>query len=305
MWRIRFSCPRCAEALLCERSPGEAGGSVVCRQCGVLYRQRSGIWRFLDPVIEAALEPFLGQYRSVRDREGRRDLTDIQYRNLPTVAPTDARAQEWGVRRETYHHLLRHVLAAGRQPSTILDLGCGNGWLAHRLSALRHHVAAVDVSDDARDGLGAVQRYGSEVVAIQADFDALPLGPSQFDIVIFNGSLHYSPDPARTLASVCRLLQPAGTLVVMDSPMFHADVDGVAMLAATVHRFAEDYGLENSVIPGRGYLTFALLAQTADAMRLDARFVPSRGSLVWRLGRQLARFRQGRQPAAFGLWMAR
>jgi hypothetical protein len=34
-------------------------------------------------------------------------------------------------------------------------------------------------------------------------------------------------------------------------------------------------------------------------------FVPSRGSLRWRLGRQLSRLRLGRRPASFGLWVAR
>ncbi len=232
-------------------------------------------------------------------------MADADYRNLPSVPPADVHAREWTVRRETYHHLLRHVLAPGRQPSAILDLGAGNGWLSNRLSTLGHHVVAVDVSDDECDGLGVVPRYSTEMVAVQADFDALPLAASQFDIVLFNGSLHYATNPAQTLGAVHRLLQPGGTLVVMDSPMFHADVDGVAMIAETVRRFAEDYGLQNSIRPGRGYLTFALLAESANAMHLEAEFVPSRGSLAWRLGRRIARFRLGRQPAAFGLWVAR
>ncbi len=309
MWMPQFACPQCGEALGTGDSVTSEGDrrreSVVCSHCRTSYGHCHGIWRFLNPATEAALAPFLRQYRIVRREEGRHDMADADYRDLPRVAPTDAHAHEWGVRRETYHHLLRHVLAPGRQPSTILDLGAGNGWLSHRLSKLGHHVVAVDVSDDDRDGLGVVRRHSAEIVAIVADFDALPLASSQFDIVLFNGSLHYAPNPAKTLAGVQRLLQPGGTLVVMDSPMFHADVDGVAMIAETVRRFADDYGLQNSIRQGRGYLTFALLAETANAMSLEAEFVPSRGSLAWRLGRWLARFRQGRQAAAFGLWVAR
>lgn len=309
MWMPKLACLQCGGFL--EDSgvtPGreECGAeSLSCRDCRTSYHRRGGVWRFLHPATEEALVPFLEQYRVVRRQEGRHGMTDADYRNLPNVAPTDAHAREWGIRRETYHHLLRHVLASGRQPSAILDVGAGNGWLSRRLSELGHHLVAVDVADDDRDGLGVAQRSSPQVVAIQADFDALPLAPSQFDVVLFNGSLHYAANPGRTLAGVHGLLRPGGTLVVMDSPMFHADVDGVAMIAATVRRFAEEYGCQNSIRQGRGYLTFALLAESATAMQLDAEFLPSRGSFAWRLGRQIARVRQGRQPAAFGLWVAR
>jgi hypothetical protein len=58
-------------------------------------------------------------------------------------------------------------------------------------------------------------------------------------------------------------------------------------------------------MPGRGYLTFALLAAAAERLNLRPEFVPSRGPLRWRMGRQLARVKLGRAPAAFGLWVAR
>src|SRR5262249_26982152 len=158
--------------------------------------------------------------------------------------------------------------------STVLDLGAGSGWLAHRLSALGHHAVAVDAIGDEADGLGAVRHYQTPVVAVQADFDALPLAPGQFDLVVFNGSLHYAPAPPATLARAHRLLRLSGTLVVMASPMFHADGDGAAMVQDTVRRFARDFGLREIVQRGRGYLTFAALAETATALRLAAAFVP-------------------------------
>jgi len=296
VWLPTFACPECGDAL---------DAAQACGRCRTRYASRDGIWRFLDPATEVAITPFLQQYRAVREREGRRAMTDADYRSLPSVAPTDAHAGEWAIRRESYHHLLRHVLSAGEQPSAILDVGAGNGWLSHRLSALGHHVVALDVSDDERDGLGRLVSYPAGIVAVQADFDALPFTPSQFDIVLFNGSLHYAASPVRTLANARRLLRPGGTLVVMDSPMFHADLDGVAMIAETVRRFADRFGLQNVIRQGRGYLTFALLAESASALRLAAEFLPSRGSWTWRLGRRLARLRLGREPAAFGLWVAR
>src|SRR5262249_651526 len=140
---------------------------------------------------------------------------------------------------------------------------------------------------------------------VQADFDALPFVPKQFELVVFNGSLHYAPDAAATLARARRMLAPGGALVVMDSPMFRNDRDGHAMLAEKHRRFREDLAVRDVVRPGVGSLTFARMGAIAESLELCAQFVPTRGPLPWRLRRQLARVRLGRAPASFGLWMAR
>src|SRR5262249_9696366 len=226
------------------------------------------------------------------------------YRRLPTVPATDPHAGDWQIRRETYHHLLGHVLAEGPQPLHVLDLGAGSGWLSHRLSALGHCPVAVDALDDEVDGLGVAPLYETAFATVQADFDALPFAPGQFALVGFNGSLHYAPDMAATLERAHRMLAPGGALVVMDSPMFCADCDGSRMVADKLQRFAGS-GISNALQQGIGYLTFATLAAIAERLELQPRFVPSRGPLAWRLRRHFARVRMRRSPAAFGLWVAR
>ena len=299
-WLPRFACPECGE-VLGRRVPME----TVCRACNRRYAQQDGIWDFLVDGRRARLDAFLRQYRLVREREGRRPDSGRYYRNLPAVESDDPHARDWRVRRETYRHLLRHVLAAGPQPSTILDLGAGSGWLSHRLSTLGHRVVAVDALDDPVDGLGAVRHYPTAIVAVRADFDALPLAPGQFDLVVFNGSLHYSPDVAASLKRAQSMLVRGGSVAVMDSPMFRTERDGAAMVADKLRQFADDYGVDNAVQPGRGYLTFTSLAAHADALQMHSEFVHTRGPLRWRMQRQLNGVRLGRQPAAFGLWVAR
>jgi SAM-dependent methyltransferase len=269
------------------------------------FELRDDIWRCLTPERAAQLEQFVRQYRVVREHDGYRAPEAEYYRRLPTVAAGDPQARSWQVRRETYHHLLGHVLAAGPLPLHILDLGAGSGWLSHRLASLGHRAVAVDAVDDSVDGLGAARHYVTKFALVQADFDALPFAPGQFDLVVFNGSLHYAADTSATLEHAHRMLASGGALVVMDSPMFLADRDGSAMVVDMLRRFTDDCGLTDAEPHGVGYLTFTMLTGIAERLRLRPQFVPSRGPLGWRLRRQLARVRLGRSPAAFGLWVAR
>jgi SAM-dependent methyltransferase len=300
MWVPRFACPACAADL------GPASTDrVACAACRRGFERHAGVWRFLSAERAAQLERFVRQYRVVRERDGCRSPEAEYYRRLPTVAARDPQAGQWQVRRETYHHLLGHVLAAGPLPLHVLDLGAGSGWLSHRLASLGHRPVAVDAIDDHVDGLGAARHYPTPFPLVQADFDAPPFAAGQFDLVIFNGSLHYAPDTAATLERAHRMLAPGGALVVMDSPMFRADRDGSAMVGDRLRQFATDCGLTDAVQQGIGYLTFTMLAAIAQRLQLRADFVPSRGPLGWRLRRHLARVRLRRAPAAFGLWVAR
>ena len=166
------------------------------------------------------------------------------------------------IRRETYHHLLRHVLADGPLPIHALDVGAGSGWLCHRLAALGHRAVAVDAIDDEVDGLGAARHYPTAFpdragrlrrAAVRAG--AVRSRSSS------TGRCTTRPISPSTLASAHRLLAPGGALVVMDSPMFRADRDGAAMVDDTVRRFVVECGLSEVVLPGAGYLTFARLAR--------------------------------------------
>jgi len=299
-WMPRLACPECRAEL-----GVPVDEYIACPACNRVFERRGGVWRFLTPARGVRLDPFVQQFRAVREREGRRSASPEYYQRLPSVAADDPHAGDWAIRRETYHHLLRHVLAAGPLPIHALDVGAGSAWLCHRLVALGHHAVALDAIDDEVDGLGAARHYPTTFPMVQADFDALPFAAAQFGLIVFNGSLHYAADIASTLASAHRLLAPGGTLAVMDSPMFRADRDGAAMVDDTVRHFVVDCGLAEVVIPGPGYLTFSRLAAIAERLKLRPEFLPSHGPLRWRVRRQLARLKLRRAPAAFGLWVAR
>ena len=142
------------------------------------------------------------------------------------------------------------------------------------------------------------------LIALFHHFDALPFEPHQFDVVVFTCSLHYSSDPESSLREAVRMVSPGGTVAVMDSPVFRRDADGERMIADQRRRLQVEDGLVAPIRSGVGFLTYTRMERAFRSLGLRCRFLRSRGPLVWRLRRQIGRWRLGRQPAAFGVWVA-
>lgn len=300
MWRPACTCPSCQQPLA-ERADGV---TLRCAGCDDGYACRQGVFRRLggEPIGDPAAET---QYRAARDADGYR-RTDPQYfRSLPHVPDDDPHADRWRMRRASYARFTSHAFSGLRGPLRIADLGAGCGWLAARVAALGHHVVAVDRRDDEFDGLGACRHYERAFMALQADFDALPIASEQFDIVVFNASLHYAENPSRALAEARRVLASGGVIAVLDSPMFAAASHGEAMVRAGLARLHRDCAIATPQRLGAGFLTYDGLDAAAAALHLVPRFIPTRGPWSWRLKRAVGAVRLGRQPAAFGVWIAR
>src|ERR1700740_506529 len=73
-------------------------------------------------------------YIGIRHKEGRMYPDEI-VKTLPEVPATHPHYAEWMVRKRSSLRLIRY-LAAKKRPLRLLEVGCGNGWLCHRLSAI-------------------------------------------------------------------------------------------------------------------------------------------------------------------------
>lgn len=252
-----------------------------------------------------AREAFLNQYRYVRERDGYRDGSPEYYRALPWTAGSDPQHRVWSVRQRSFEKFRQMVLARfHRRAAVILDLGAGNGWLSHRMTLDGCTAVAVDIDRDDRDGLGAGRHFAVRFGRVQADFDALPFARRSFDVVVFNGSLHYAPNVRATLARAAALVAPGGVLAVIDSPMFQCPHAAQSMRERVIQRFQREYGVQDPVMPGDGYLLFSALGETAHRLGFDPYFFESQGDAKWRVGRWAARIWHGRQSASFGVWWA-
>lgn len=91
----------------------------------------------------------------------------------------------------------------------MLDLGCRTGALTQHYAG-GNEVVGVDVD---REALArATERLGIETIWADAE-DDLPLPDESFDVVVAGELLEHLADPARTVASVRRVLKPGGRFV--------------------------------------------------------------------------------------------
>ena len=235
---FQMACPNCGSPLQLQ-SPAvaacQAGHHDLCEER--IWRCEERIWRFLPPTIDAQQQAFEHAYRQVRRREGWGSKDPSYYTSLPFRDISGRWPEIWRVRAVSFRALERCVVAGAERRATgplrIVDLGAGNGWLSHRLALRGHEVMAVDLSADPLDGLGAHVHYPEEsnFLPVQASFDHLPLSAAQVDLIVFNGSLHYSSNYRASLGEALRVLAPSGRLVIMDSPIYRHRRSGEAMMA--------------------------------------------------------------------------
>lgn len=299
-----LACPSCRSAL----APTQAN-EARCVPCAVTYSRVGGIWRALAKDREWVLQDFVSQYEALRTAEGRRVDDGNELRALPFPSVSGKRRDEWRMRSRTYEALLRRVVQPLEEsrptPLRILDLGAGLGWLSYRLSLRGHEVAAVDLVINDFDGLGAHRHYRADFLVVQAEVDRLPFPSRSVDLVIYNASLHYSPDFAVTLAEGLRMLAPHGQLVIMDSPIYRDASSGRAMLSERKGALERRYGFRGHALDGEGFLTFDRLATLQDELALSSTILAPWYGIRWSLRPWTARLLRRREPARFAMIVCR
>lgn len=109
---------------------------------------------------------------------------------------------------------IRELLAHPYQ--TLLDVGCGTGWLLNRLA--RVHPAEYHGLDVSENMLAvAEEKHIPGAVFVQGVADQLPYADNFFDVVTCIQSFHHYPDPDRAMREVLRVLKPGGLYLLSDT----------------------------------------------------------------------------------------
>lgn len=155
-------------------------------------------------------------YILTRKREGRM-YTDEEVAGLPLISPSHVHAAEWDLRKRSAQKLIDH-LKKKKKALDILEIGCGNGWLCHRLaSATGNRVIGTDINFTEIEQAARVFRHIPNLHFIYASADADIFREGKFDCIVFAASIQYFESLRRTLQNTIALLKPGGEIHIIDS----------------------------------------------------------------------------------------
>ncbi len=158
-------------------------------------------------------------YIKARKLEGR-IYSDEEVRNLPFIDDHHQYQSEWKIRGASFRKL-EHRLEAKKTPLRILDVGCGNGWMSHRLSEIDHStVTGLDLNLLELEQAKRVFHDSSNLSFVYGNlFDGI-FPPQHFDIIVVAGAIQYFPDLKKLIERLFYFLKSGGELFIIDSPIY-------------------------------------------------------------------------------------
>jgi SAM-dependent methyltransferase len=162
------------------------------------------------------------------------DIVDVRLEQANSEDWSAQAGPEWGDAEALYTHLAEntnHVKAAKRVPwtevipegATVLDLGCGSGWLTGMLTRNERvaKVIAWDLSPSLLGGVlpAMVALTGgdlSKVKPICGHFTPLLLDDHSIDVVVMGSAFHHATHSEVLLQELVRVVDPAGTIALLN-----------------------------------------------------------------------------------------
>ncbi len=126
----------------------------------------------------------------------------------------------------------------------VLDVGCGSGWLARRISKLvpEGRVVGMDISDEMIRVARRARLDEDNILFVTGEVAEIPWEPNFFGHAISVESAYYWPNPGAGIGELHRVLRPGGAAWMLinyyrDNPYCH---QWGALLAVPTHLLAAE-----------------------------------------------------------------
>jgi ubiquinone/menaquinone biosynthesis C-methylase UbiE len=158
-------------------------------------------------------------YLQLREKEGR-IYTDEEVPALPEITETNPHHTEWQMRKQSCQRLTSY-LQKKQQALKILEVGCGNGWLSHRLSTIPgSKIIGADINFIEIQQAAKVFRDIPNLHFVYSNIESEMFEERQFDIILFAASIQYFPSLPEIIAKSMKLLKPNGEIHIIDSHFY-------------------------------------------------------------------------------------
>jgi protein-L-isoaspartate O-methyltransferase len=148
-----------------------------------------------------------------------RGFTDEEVALLPNLPKTHPQYKHWQLRKISCQKLMRHF-AFSKKALSILEVGCGNGWLSHHLASIPgHRILGLDRDLQVLQQAARVFRHQSNLKFMCGDFYSGIIQGLTFDAIIFASSIQYFPSLKDVLTAALLQLREEGEIHILDTPL--------------------------------------------------------------------------------------
>jgi ArsR family transcriptional regulator len=227
--RMELSVGELAQ-LLQQSQPRVSRHVRILADAGIVERRKEGSWVFLAISDAERTGPLLTLMRQWTDEASGR-LFDQDSQRLDAVRADRAEAAQryfashaevWDSIRSLHvseSEVERAIERAldRRKLGTLVDIGTGTGRMIELFGPRAQEAIGIDRSSEMlRLARVKLELAGVRSSLRQGDMYALPLADCTADCVIIHQVLHYAHAPADAIAEAARVLEPGGTLLVID-----------------------------------------------------------------------------------------
>jgi ubiquinone/menaquinone biosynthesis C-methylase UbiE len=158
-------------------------------------------------------------YLRVREKEGRLYPDEI-VGQLPAVPANHPLHAEWQARAASCARLTTY-LSHFPGGITVLELGCGNGWLAHRIAAATNApVIGLDLNCHEIRQAHRLFAHSRNLSWIVTDIARAPFNGRVFDIIVIASAIQYFAELSRLFRALILYLKEDGEIHILDSPFY-------------------------------------------------------------------------------------
>lgn len=200
-----------------------------------LGEAKNGVHFLTPPNLE-----FEAHYMSTREKE-KRLPNDEFVKSLPNVPKDHLHYNEWKLRKKSLKRLQNYLKS--RKQHTLLEIGCGNGWLTQELAPLIHEIFGLDVTKAELEQAARCKQYSNSEYICCTDWSLLPM--HTFDIILFSGSFQYFELTLEFWVQLERLLKENGEIHIIDTFFYTNDEADKAKERSK--RYFSDLGEESSI----------------------------------------------------------
>ena len=179
------------------------------------FEERNGL--FIQKSLQSKFQ-FEEHYIAIRKSEGR-IYTDDVVKTLPDINSAHPLSPEWKIRKKSLEKLQRYMDT--KRPATILEVGCGNGWLIQNLAAATtSDCCGIDINATELSQAAKLFNERSNLCFVYGNIESTIFDGTEIDMIILASVLQYFSRPNALISNLKKKLSVRGEIHIIDTPFY-------------------------------------------------------------------------------------